>query len=257
VLQALLATRADVSELGAGVAPGTVVNDGLLQGVNTMRTAEKRLEAIASNLANVDSNGFKRTGITAREFERVMNGRVEREVSIKTQFNFEQGTLRETGEPYDFALSGDGFFVVDSPQGELLTRDGRFFVDDKGVLQTFEGLPVAWDGARGTIDPTNLEVTVDSEGYVRQGTSQVGRIRVVDYDDKTALRVDSRGFFTADVSATPKPATAQVRHKFLETSNVSAVDEMVAMIAVQRQFEAGAKLLSAIDQSYRRLTTSR
>lgn len=233
------------------------MNEGLLQGVNTMRTAEKRLEAIASNLANVDSNGFKRTGVTAREFERVLNGRVEREVSLKANYNFSQGPLRETGNVYDLGLSGDGFFVVDGKDGELLTRDGRFFVDDKGVLQTFEGLPVAWDGARGALDPNGVEPTIDSEGYVRQGQSQVGRIRIVDYEDKASLRAQTGGLFSADVSATPLPSTAQVRQGYLETSNVSAVDEMVAMIAVQRQFEAGAKLMSAIDQTYRRLTSPR
>ena len=233
------------------------MNEGLLQGVNTMRSAEKRLEIIASNLSNVDSNGFKRSGAVSREFERVLAGRSERGIETRAQYNFAQGPMKETGGEYDLALAGEGFFVVDGPDGELLTRDGRFFVDDRGVLQTFDGYPVAWEGARGTIDPVGGSLTVDAEGYVRQGQSQVGRIRVVDYEDKSQLAVDSRGFFVAPLSAVPQPAAADVRHGYLERSNVSAIDEMVALISVQRQFEAGAKLLSAIDQTYRRLTSPR
>jgi flagellar basal-body rod protein FlgF len=222
-----------------------------------MRSAEKRLEVIASNLANVDSNGFKRSSASSREFARVLNGRIERELSTTLQYSFAQGALRQTSETYDFALSGDGFFAVEGSQGELLTRDGRFFVDDEGVLQTFEGLPVVWDGARGTIDPAGQAITVDAEGVVRQAANQVGKLRVVDFDDKSSLTVDSRGFFVAPSSALEKAPEAQVRQGYLEQSNVSAVDEMVAMIAVQRQFESGARVMSAIDQTYRRLTNPR
>lgn len=222
-----------------------------------MRSAEKRLETIAANLANVDSNGFKKTTATVREFERVLRGRVEREISTKLQYNFAQGALRQTGETYDLALAGEGFFAVEGAQGELLTRDGRFFIDEKGALQTFEGLPVVWQGARGTIDPAGVSITVDGEGYVRQGPNQVGQLRIVDYEDKKSLTVDSRGFFIASPELAERPAEAQVRHGYLEQSNVSAVEEMVAMIAVQRQFEAGARVLSSIDQTYRRLTAPR
>lgn len=222
-----------------------------------MRSAEKRLETIAANLANVDSHGFKRTSVSTREFERVLRGRVEREISVKRQYDFAQGALRQTGEPYDFALSGAGFFVVEGPQGELLTRDGRFFVNDRGVLQTFEGLPVAWDGPRGTIEPNGAPVVVDAEGAVRQGPNAIGRLRLVDYADKAGLTIDSRGFFRASLKMIESPAAAQVRQGHLEQSNVSSIDEMVALIAVQRQFESGTKVMTAIDQTYRRLTSPR
>lgn len=233
------------------------MNEGLLQGVTTMRSAEKRLETIAANLANVDSNGFKKTTASVREFERVLRGRVEREISTKLEYNFAQGALRQTAGTYDLALAGEGFFAVEGEQGELLTRDGRFFVDDKGTLQTFEGLPVVWSGPRGTIDPAGVEITVDGEGFVRQGLNQVGRLRVVDYEDKTSLTIDARGFFVAPPTAVERAADAQVRQGYLEQSNVSAVDEMVALIAAQRQFESGARVLSSIDQTYRRLTAPR
>lgn len=233
------------------------MNEGLIQGVTTMRAAEKRLETIAANLANVDSNGFKRTTATIREFERVLRGRTEREISTKLQHNFSQGALRSTGQPYDLALAGEGFFTIEGANGEMYTRDGRFFVDDKGVLQTFEGLPVVWDGARGAIDPAGNTVTVDAEGTVRQGQTQVGKLRLADFEDKTALTVDSRGFFIAQPSAVPKAFVGQVRQGNLELSNVSSVEEMVALIAVQRQFEAGARVMSSIDQTYRRLTSPR
>jgi flagellar basal-body rod protein FlgF len=233
------------------------VNDGLISSVATLTTAEKRLEAIASNLANLGTNGFKRTSTASASFDALLEGRVARGVASSRTLDFSQGALRATAEPYDLALHGEGFFAVEGPGGELFTRDGRFVVDDRGVLQTIRGQAVAWDGPRGTIDPVGAPVAVDAEGHVRQGETSIGRIRVVAFGRPELLRPHSGGFFSAPAEATAQPSLAQVRQGHLELANVAAVDELVALIAVQRQFESGTRLMTAIDQSYRRLTNPR
>ena len=228
-----------------------------MNSVQALGAAEKRLESIASNLANLGVNGFKRGSTSSRSFDVFLDGRMQTRTTTRRTTDFSQGPLRATGDELDFALPGKGFFGVVGTEGEMYTRDGRFFLDDKGVLQTMEGLPVAWDGPRGTIDPNGGKVTVDFEGNVRQGETPVGKLRVVDFERVERLQVDRRGFYRAPNDLATTPSTAQVRQGHVESSNASAIDELVALVAVQRQFEAGTRLMSTIDQSYRRLTTPR
>jgi flagellar basal body rod protein FlgG len=92
---------------------------------------------------------------------------------------------------------------------------------------------------------------------VRQGEREVGRLKLVDFADRQALTFDSQGYFLAAPRAAREPATAEVHQGALEASNVQAVDELVAMIQVQRDFQISSKLMSSIDQTYRRLTQPR
>jgi flagellar basal-body rod protein FlgF len=233
------------------------VSDGLTSSVAALGSAEKRLESIASNLANVSANGFKRTSTATRSFDAVLRGQAERQIASQRVIDYGQGTLRSTGEAYDLALFGSGFFAVEGRAGEMYTRDGRFLVNDTGVLQTLEGLPVAWEGPRGTIDPNGAAVTIDAHGAVHQGEAQVGKLRVVDFARLDRLQPLRGGFYRATREAVAAESQAEVRQGHLELANVAAVDELVALVTVQRQFEAGTRLLSTIDQSYRRLTSQR
>ena len=230
---------------------------GIYSGIAAMNSAERRLEAITSNLANLSSTGYKRLSTATQSFESELRGNMEPQISTRTVLDFSQGVLRNTGNPYDLALHGSGFFAVETAAGEVYTRNGQFRVDDEGLLQTIEGFPVAWDGPRGTIDPLGLDVSVDTEGLVRQGETEIGRLRIVDFEDPTLLEFDRKGFYHASGEMYETTPTAVVRQGTLEGANVSAVDEMVAMIAAQRSFESSAKLMQTIEQSYRRLTRAR
>lgn len=233
------------------------MNTGLYDGVAAMASAEKRLESIVSNLANLNVNGFKRHGASTRSFDAVLRGQTTRQVATKTTIDFQQGTLRPSGNTYDLALAGKGFFVVETPDGEAFTRDGQFRIDDEGVLQTHQGFPVAWEGARGTIDPLGEPVLFDAGGEVWQGASNIGRLRLTDFQTVENLKPSKAGVFRSSPGQPVVTHTAQVRQGFLERANVNAVDEMVGMISAQRSFESATKMLSMIDQTYRRLMSSR
>ena len=100
-------------------------------------------------------------------------------------------------------------------------------------------------------------MSVDSEGLMRQGDVEVGRLRIVDFEEPGRLEFDRKGFYHAAGSMREATPTAIVHQGTLEGANVSAVDEMVAMIAAQRSFESASKLMQTIEQSYRRLTKAR
>jgi len=230
------------------------MNRGLYQGVQAMSAAEGRLESIATNLANLSVNGYKRRTTATESFDATLRGKLSRQVRSRTSVDFSQGVLRATGETYDLALEGSGFFAVETPRGEAYTRGGHFQVDSAGTLQTHDGLPVAWESARGTIDPQGEEVRVDPDGQVWQGEQQVGRLRLVDFAQPGRLEADRLGYLHAPPGLTEAAREGEVRQGHLEQSNVSAVDEMVALIATQRSYESAARLMSSIEQGYRRLT---
>jgi len=230
------------------------VNVGLYRSAVAMASQQRSLDSIAANLANVQTVGFKR-GVTASHEVEVQRPRgAVRGVTTTAEVDFAQGNLQRTGREHDLALYGDGFFAVEGSDGEVYTRDGSFHLTESGVLVTEDGLSVAWDQLEGAIDPIGLPLKIDEEGNVRQGVQDIGRLRVVAFDDNAALRRDQLGFWHAPAGAKELPADARVHQYALEESNANGMEEMVAMIGVQRSFEVVARVFEALDQTYERLT---
>jgi flagellar basal body rod protein FlgG len=229
------------------------MNVGLYQGVAAMVAGERRLDAVAHNLANVSTPAFKRLASATQADYTGRAAKKTLSTSTVQRYDFTQGMLERTESPLDLALYGEGFFAVEGPGGEEYTRDGSFRVDDKGVLQTIDGRMVAWNSARGRIDPVGEPVTVDTAGTVKQGARLVGKLRVVAFDDPSKLSLGRDGAWRAPAKVRSHPAEAEVHQGALERSNVNAVDELVELVAVQRNFESAKSLLDMIDQSYRRL----
>ncbi len=229
---------------------------GLYRAAVAMVGHERRLDAIASNLANLETAGFKRNASATHEF-RVQRGLGEvRGQALQTQVDFTQGNLRKTGRAYDLALFGDGFFAVEGPNGPLYTRAGVFQPTPEGVLVTEEGFEVAWKRRSGAIDTGGLPVRIDGDGFVRQGSTEIGQLEVVDFVDREAMQLTAGGFWQAPPGARPATATAVVNQYALEESNATGVEEIVAMIGVQRAFESVSGLVRSIQESYSRLTRS-
>ncbi len=234
-----------------------VVNIGLESGVAAARSAERQLEAITSNLANLDTPAYKRLSTGTRAFQ--LPGRQPTDFEIRTHANtdFGQGDLKHTSNPYHVALGGPGFFAVDGPEGELLTRNGAFRVDEKGALLSQEGHPVIWEGAHTPIDGTGEAITIDGSGIVRQGKVDVGQLRLTDYTQPEKLQKLGAGYYVATPGMEEVPCAAVVHQHTLESSNVVGIDELVAMVAIQRSFESAQSVMRLIDQSYSRLTAVR
>jgi flagellar basal-body rod protein FlgF len=230
------------------------VNVGLYRSAVAMSAQQCRLDGISANLANVGTVGFKRAVTASHEVEVERPRGKVRGVTTLAEVDFAQGNLQRTGREHDLALFGDGFFAIDGPDGEAYTRDGSFHLTEGGVLVSEEGLPVAWDELRGAIDPVGMPLVIDQAGNVRQGIQDIGRLRVVAFDDPGVLSKDHNGFWSAPRGVRPVDSDAQVHQYSLEESNANAMEEMVDMITVQRSFETVARVFEAIDQTYERLT---
>jgi flagellar basal body rod protein FlgG len=230
------------------------VNVGLYRSAVAMAAQQRRLDSISANLANVGTVGFKR-GVTASHEVQVQRPRgAVRGVTTLARVDFTQGNLHRTGREHDLALYGDGFFAVESPSGEVYTRDGSFHMSETGVLVTEHGFPVAWEDQNGAIDPVGLPLVVDEAGNVRQGVQNIGKLRVVSFPDERVLSKDHLGFWNAPRSVLPGTSDARVHQYSLEDANANGMEEMVDMIGVQRSFEVVARVFEAIDDTYERLT---
>lgn len=215
-----------------------------LQGIlNTARSLSylmRKQEVTANNLANSSSDAFKADRITAH---RVSGAAFPVPVQ---DLDLQQGRFRETARPLDLSLDGKGFFVVDTPQGERLTRGGSFRLDSVGYLTDSQGNQVL--GADGPILLQGGTVEVQGDGSVVVDGSNAGRLRIVDIADPSQLRKEGFGRFI--VTGSPEAANldkTRVRQGAVEEANLDSLLTMVDMVTIQRAFTANMDALRAMD----------
>lgn len=215
-----------------------------------LRARMESLDMLANNLANSETGGYK----IDREFYSLYvapeaagaDSPVAMPVIERAWTDFSQGTIRPTGNPLDFALSGKGFFAVDGPAGPLYTRQGAFRLSPAGVLVTTEGYPVRLAGGRQlqTSSPAPLEVAPD--GVVSQEGRALGQLAVMNFTDANVLAKQGSSYFQGtDPAAAQVPASdVQVQQGKLEGSNVGSAESAVRLVSVMRQFEMLHKAIS-------------
>lgn len=236
-----------------------------------------RLDTIANNIANTNTTSFKKDKqifneyLTANEkgtdvlqvpkvpasiesFYDMQGGDKSFVDANETYTDFSQGTLKQTGNQFDVALDGKGFFEVLSPQGVRLTRNGSFKVNGEGRLVSKEGFPVLaagqGDPQQRVINIENGNITVSFSGDVYSGGGLVNKLSIVDVTETQALqKIGNSSYKIKDnFGAVVVPASkARVQQGFLESSNVNIVQEMTDMIAASRTFETTQRALKAFD----------
>jgi flagellar basal-body rod protein FlgF len=160
------------------------------------------------------------------------------------------GPLRETGNPTDLALVGEGFFVVQTETGESYTRDGSLHLDGEGQLVSDDGHAVL--GSGGPLKMSGSVFQVGRDGAVSAAGNEIGKLRVVRFSDPSRLQHVGHGLLTAPPDMVPEDVPAAnvlIAQGQLEGSNVNPIDTLVNMIAAQRAFETASRLISNADQS--------
>ncbi|MEI7834927.1 MAG: flagellar hook basal-body protein [Planctomycetota bacterium] len=211
---------------------------------------------IANNLANSSTPGFKRTqSVFLRELTGRMGQPVAADVvsgTVKEQgvIDLTPGAMTFTGRPLDVAVGGTGFFVVETPKGELYTRNGTFGLNDQRQLVDGAGRTVAGDGGPIVLPPQASEasVQISGDGTLTAKGQAIGKLKVVTFQDAQSLRPVGEGCFASVGAAPPIPATdSKITQGFREASNVSAVEELVGLISVTRLYEANFRTLKTLD----------
>lgn len=215
--------------------------NGMKQAASAMRYLQRRQEVVANNLANVDTHGFKGERVFARMLGDGMGPVAD------TTTDLRGGALRQTGAPLDLAIGGDGFLVVDTPNGERLTRGGSFRLDDEGRVVDARGNALLTDG--GPLIVQGGTVEVDGAGRIRVDGRDVGTLRVEDVPPDTELLHEEGTLFVATEGTIPVDGgDRQIRQGHLEDSNVSSIDALVDMISIQRAYAAAQKSMVTLDE---------
>ena len=282
---------------------------GMYTAVSGMLTQQQRLNVITNNLANATTTAYKREESIDKSFPELL---IRNMGAYRTKFPtgvfptigsidknpvvgvlgtgveqneiytvFSQGAPQETTNPADLALSGQGFFVVDTPYGERYTRNGNFIIGNNNILMTKEGYPLLGENGPIRVQRNNFKVNdtgqvivnadlrdpvenfVDIHNNDWEQSIVLDTIRVVDFEFQRYLKKQGDSLYTAnEYSGEATDLVDEIdRPKFLqgyiETSNVEPIRQMVEMIEVNRAYEAGQKVIQSSDQSTDRLLNIR
>jgi flagellar basal-body rod protein FlgF len=226
--------------------------NGLFSNFSGKFVNSRRLEIISNNIANVSTPGFKVsrpvfnafTGEAESGNEMLQNTFVS---MYDSYLNFAAAPLLETGNNLDFAIEGEGFFVVSTKDGPLYTRNGKFTINKDKQLVTADGDPVL--GKSGGITIDGKEINVENDGSIYVDNTFVDAIKIVNFEDKKYIRNYGKNLFinTQEGNAEIIPENSTIRQGYYEASNVDIMREMIEMIHTVRAYEAYTKIGESLD----------
>ena len=222
--------------------------------VEAFNAKTPQLDSVANNIANLHTYGFK----AEKSYLKFAEEAGQKNVSYKSahRTDFSPGTLHRTGNPLDAAIQGDGFFAIDTKDGEAYTRKGNFTVNRNNELMTLEGDYVLGEGERIVL--TGKQVQISQTGEIKTESGVIGKLKIVSFGKQDELVKAGAGLFrNPENKGVLKPGDkAEVRGEHLEMSNVEVLKEMVELIDVQRTVESYQKVIQTLGD-FDRLSTNR
>lgn len=225
------------------------MENAIYVGLSQQMALKRHMDIVANNLANMSTTAFKSVSPIFQEY-------VVDEAFRKDEISFVQdygvfhdnseGSISGTGRALDFAISGDGFFTVQTEAGVRYTRNGNFKLDPEGFITTSAG-DFLLDERNSPIqvDLTNPDIEVAKDGTVNLGTEDTLKITLVKFDNIQDLKQIGNGYYRAD-DVDPEPSEgANILQGSLEGSNVNSVLEMTNMVQILRAYESAQKMLDA------------
>jgi len=230
-----------------------------------MYNEQKRLDVISNNLANSATVGFKKEGATSQSFKDVLTikvrddhgdsyiGNMNLGVKIGEIYtDYTQGSVRETGNTYDMAIEGDGFFTIaytdaNGNTSTRYTRAGEFMITKEGYVVTSEGQHLMGESDWLQVPVDAAEVVIDTDGTVYADGTAVDVVKLTDFENYDYLKKFGETMYQPVQGAVEKEATGSVLQGYTEQSNVNVVSEMVNLINITRAYEANQKVIKAMD----------
>ncbi len=243
---------------------------GLYTAYTGLANEQNRMDILTNNLANASTVGYKKEGATSQAFDDVLSykikdtsenvntakrlGTLNLGVKIGENYtDYSQGSFRITGNTYDLALAGDGFFTVqftnkDEETSTKYTRDGSFTLDKQGYLVTADGDYVMGTRGRIKLDPLK-ETAIDDSGSIYQDGNLVATLKITDFVDYDYLEKYGENYYQPVEGGKIKPSDASVKSGYLEMANVQVVSEMVNLISITRAYESNQKIVQTYDDT--------
>ncbi|WP_339108927.1 flagellar hook-basal body complex protein [Thioclava sp. GXIMD4216] len=218
----------------------------------------KEMQVVANNIANTSTTGFRKEGVIFAEHVEAL-GNDEPSLSMALgngrEISTLQGGLTSTGNNFDFAIQGDGYFMVQTPQGDALTRAGNFVPSAEGILQNQDGYPVLDSGGGPIFIPAEGQLSVAQDGTMSVDGQPIAQLGVYDPADPNGMVHSGGTLFYAEGGAQVQEFP-QVLQGFVEESNVDPITEVARMIEVQRAYEMGQKFLDREDERIRNVIST-
>ena len=213
----------------------------------------REMQVVANNIANSATTGFRQEGLVfAEHITRMEDGPSLSMATAKVRHtSMVQGGLKQTGGTLDFAIEGDGFFLIETPQGERLTRAGSFALSAEGDLVTPDGFRVLdAGGAPVFVPPDAADLGVSADGTVSANGRPLAQIGLVVPTDTIGLLREGGVMFRSENGIEPAEG-GRILQGFLESANVDPIGQMARMIEVQRAYEMGQSFLDAENERMR------
>lgn len=220
----------------------------------------RQMDIVANNIANMNTNGFKGERMMFVEHlvkspggQRLLGEKLSFVRDIATLLDFSEGPVEGTGNPLDLAITGEGFFVVQTEDGERYTRNGRFKLDDGGQLVNQNGEPLLSTGNQPFfLGPEDTEITISRDGTVATNNGEIGRIKLVNFENPQLLKRSAGGLFAAEEE--PRDVESpEIIQGMLEGSNVQPIIEMAKMIEIQRTYDSVRNFIEREDERMRNM----
>ncbi len=238
--------------------------NGIYSSATALNAASWQHETVANNLANLNVAGFRRSLLVLQQREggqasanpgSPINDIRGNEI-IRSVIDFSPGAHRHTGRSLDVAIQGDGFFVVQGPDSVLYTRNGSFQVADDRTLVTANGYPVLNNGTPLQLPPDidASSLVIGSDGSIRADNTPIGKLELVDIDDRQALTPHGSAQFAGPPGLATAPSDSTLVQGSLEMANTQGVAEMIQLIVASRQFESAQRALRTISDSIEQFT---
>ncbi len=234
--------------------------------MQAMQVLSRSQEVTADNLANINTPGFKGNKVFYNLLKETINGKeVSKSVPMQ-HINLDQGILEPTGNQFDLAINGDGFFMVEEDGERFLTRDGRFHLSADGNLVNSSGAQVQGDA--GPIQLSELLQTKDEhggaitleiakDGTVRVNDSVIDKIQVMKVEDPSDLTRKGNTYFTVEnEDLLSDEETGTVMQGYFEKGNVQPLNEMVDMMRSSQMFESQQRAMKTTDEMLSSVTTT-
>jgi flagellar basal-body rod protein FlgF len=228
------------------------MDNALLVSLSSQLAAYRSMDVIANNLANASTPAFKRESVKFQEMIAQVTPSDTQTGPQDVSFvkdtgvtrDMTQGSMQITNAPYDVAINGKGYMVIQTPQGDRYTRNGHFTLDPNGQLVTSDGAPVMGDGGAITVTSDDGDIHIAADGTVSGKNGDIGKLRLVDFPNDRALVKEGNSLYST--TQTPTDTTdATFTQGMLESSNVQPVLEISHMIEVMRAYQATATLNSS------------
>lgn len=226
------------------------MDNALLVSLSQQLAAYRSMDVIANNLANLSTPAFKRETVKFEEIVQQVGPAGGRSGPQTLSFvqdrgvvrDLSEGRLERTGAPYDLAINGRGYFVVQTEAGERYTRNGHLSLNGDGQLITDSGDPIQGDGGPIVVTVDDGDISIAADGTITGKQGQMGKLRVVDFADEHALQKEGESLYSTAQSPMAAKASSRIMQGTLETSNVEPVIEISRMIDVMRAYQAMANL---------------